>query len=191
MKRRLELRPKVQAGRCAEAAGDPAKVDWNKAVEMKGWATLKGEATPRKLEGRVARDGTHLYVRLTEAMDTVKLVISPNVFSADDWELLFAANRGEPAFRQLAVNPDGVWKALARGEGENWTQGVKILSKTDAQAWIVSIAIPLDRLMPNGVKAGQPVYLNVMRGGSQPLVWSPTYEGGFRLTEWMGELALE
>jgi len=41
------------------------------------------------------------------------------------------------------------------------------------------------------VKAGQSVYANMFRGGTDPLAWSPTFDGGFHLLERLGEIVVE
>ena len=174
------------------AAGDPLKVDWAKAVKAGGWGTRMGLATSRKVDARFAQDGEYLYVRLTEAMDAKTLMNDAGIFGGDDWELLFAATRGAQPYRQIGINPKGEHMGLAYGEtSSKWESGVTVISETGATEWAVSMAFPMERLLPGGVKPGQTVYANMLRGGQDPLVWSPTFNVGFHLLERLGEIVLE
>ena len=190
-RRRLTLRPKVRVPRLpTNAGGDPRKVDWEKAVSAGEWCTLKGGPTGRKVAARLAQDGEYLYVRLLEELSPETLVTDSRIWGGDDWELLFAAERGTQPYRQIGINPKGEHVELAYGEGP-WDSEARVLSETDADSWKVSVAFPLSRLLPGGVRPGQSVYANVLRGGRDPLAWSPTFEGNFHALERLGEIILE
>ena len=186
-------RPKVQVPQGPKgAAGDPLKVDWDKSVKAGEWGTLMGLAASRKVDARLAQDGEYLYLRLTEELDTKALRNDPGIFEGDDWEILFAAKRGEQPYRQIGINPKGGHVELAYCESSSkWASGVTVISETGTNSWTVSLAFPLDRLLSGGVKPGQSVYANILRGGNDPLVWSPTFENSFRELERLGEIVLE
>ncbi|MBT4818072.1 MAG: DUF4838 domain-containing protein [Lentisphaerae bacterium] len=190
-RRRAALRSSAKAPRLAEdAGGDPMKVNWVDAGGESRWWTLKGEQTGREVSAQFVHDGTWLYVRLQERMDSAKLVRDPGVWHGDDWELLFAAKRGVKPYRQLAVNPDSKFLELAYGEPE-WKSGANVVSRTEQGAWTVGLALPLNRLVPGGAKPGQAIHVNILRGGKENLVWSPTFGDKFHALERFGEIVLE
>ncbi|MFC1454197.1 DUF4838 domain-containing protein [Verrucomicrobiota bacterium] len=196
--KRLEEKKKQDARRphvsvpClpANAGGDPQKIDWKKSVNAGKWSTLKGASTARKVEARFAQDGIFFYIRLTEEVNTKTLINEPGIFGGDDWELFFAAKRGEQPYRQMAINPKGKHLELAYGEN-SWKSGANVISETGDNLWKVSLGFPLDKLLPGGVKPGQTVYANIFRGGKDPLAWSPTFEGNFHSLDRMGEIILQ
>jgi hypothetical protein len=185
--------PQVKVPRLPTAAGgDLAKVDWEKAAPSGKWSKLDGSATDRKIEARFAHDGQWLYICLAETSLAKPPVRGSDIFSGDDWEMLFAAKRGESSYRQVGVDPEGAHMELAYGENSrSWESGVKVKSETDSKSWKVSLGFPLDRLLPGGVKAGQSICANIMRGGKEPLAWSPTFEGSFHVLDRMGEVIIE
>ena len=173
--------PSLKAPRVPAAGGLAAKVAWNKAAPLgTGPWYDRGTDKPsaRKFAGRVAHDGTYLYLELSDACDPKKLVTAAKVFPCDDWEVFVAAQRAIP-YRQYAVGPSGQIVALAHGE-VNFRMnvdiaghGVKAVSDTTApDRWVVRLAIPLKTAIPGGVKPGDKVYLNVLR------VSSPAVHGG-------------
>jgi len=190
----------------AEAKGDPAAVDWSKAVELGTWHTVLGDPASRRISTCLLHDGKYLYLRLAEETEVSRLV-SKNVFSGDDWELFFAAERERYPYRQLAISPNGEFKEIGHGERE-WASGAKVLSDTsNPKQWTVKIAIPLDKLLPQGVGPGRKVYANFYRQGmriakpGEPgkqvdadtnlLAWSPNFTASFHALDRLGELDLE
>ena len=189
-KRQDALRPDVLVPRRERgAAGDPLKVDWDKAVGAGKFHALKEAPTSRQIDARLAQDGDYLYVRLSEKTDAKRLVVDPQVFGGDDWELLFAARREKP-YRQIGVNPKGKSAELAYGEG-GWESGAKVVSEVGDGCWSVFLAFPLARLLPGGVRPGQAVFANILRGGKEPLVWSPIFTDGFHEPGRFGSVVLE
>lgn len=184
-------RPRATIPVIADAGGDPAAADWTQAVELGPWSTLRGGATDRAVAARAARDTAHLYLQLVESASGAEWASSDDIFSGDVWELFFAAQRDLP-YRQLAVNPAGKMAGLAYGESAgNWSDGARAVSKADADGWTLSLALPLDRLVPGGVQAGRPVYTHLFRNGPRgALAWSPTWEDSFHVLDRMGELKL-
>jgi hypothetical protein len=159
----------------AEAGGDPDRVAWDRAAGLgEGPWFDRGTDKPsaRKFAGRVAHDGRHLYLELTDFCDPKKLATAAKVFPCDDWEIFVAAQRAVP-YRQYAVGPSGQVVALAHGE-VNWRMnvdiadpGVRVASDTKAaDRWTVRLAIPLKTAIPGGVAPGGKVYLNVVRVSS-------------------------
>ena len=182
----------------AAAAGDLAKVDWTKATTIRPWRTLYGIERPqRQIKGALAQDGKYLYFSLEETIELAKLSSAADVFSGDDWELFFAAQRSKPPYRQIGVNPDGKhsdyeWTRLGLGtDCAAWTNNAVVKSAVSNGQWQVKISVPLANLIPNGVKAGQPFYMNIFRGGADPICWSPVFDEGFHDLDHLAELTLE
>ncbi|MFA7158776.1 MAG: DUF4838 domain-containing protein [Kiritimatiellia bacterium] len=192
-KKREASLPQVKVPRLAAAAGgDPAKVDWGKAAVSGKWSKLDGSATDRKINARFVHDGEWLYLQLMEEGLVKPLISGSDIFSGDDWELLFAAKRGEEPYRQIGIGPGGVHIDLAYGESSRaWESEVKVKSETDGKSWKVSLGFPMDRLLPVGVKTGETIFANILRGGSEPLAWSPTFESSFHELDRLGEIIIE
>ena len=123
-------------------------------------------------------------------MDTKQLVIHNDVFGGDDWEFLFAEKRGVRPYRQWAINPNGKSRDLAYGEAP-WKSHVRAKSTIDRNVWTVTLSFPLKHLLPRGAKSGQTIYMNIMRGGKENLVWSPTFSGKFQALDRLGALILK
>jgi len=180
----------------AAAAGDAARVDWSKAAVLGGWRTLQGYPTARKPEARVAHDGRFLYLQLTEPVAPASLRAEPDIWSGDDWELFFARQRAKP-YRQIGANPKGVFADLSTGDGDPMPpSNVKVTSDTrQPERWTVTLAIPLETLLPGGLKPGDTFCANIFRAtGGQPrelLAWSPNFPDRFHEPARLGELVLE
>lgn len=185
---KLLSRPTVNAS----AVSNINKINWNKIESCDKWFTYKGdgELTNRKVSVKFLHDKKYLYVRMEEKMDTSKLVTRPGIFGGDDWELLFSAQRGIRPYRQLAVNPSGNIRELAYGEGE-WQSGVKVDSKIMADVWQVTLSFPMDKLTAKGIKKGDELFLNILRGGKENLVWSPVYGDFFHSLARFGKLVIK
>ena len=183
VKRQKAAIPSLKAPRVADAGGDPAKVDWARAAPLQDprlpdhWFDRGGDQpSARKLSGRVAHDGRFVYLELTDACDSKKLVTSAQVFPYDDWEVFIAAQRAVP-YRQYAVSPSAQIVALSHGE-INFRMNVPIKDHgvratsdtTAADRWVTRMAIPLSGAIPGGVRvpragerSGGKLYLNVIR----------------------------
>jgi len=173
--------PSAQAPRVPDAAGDVSQVDWEKAAPLDGPWFQRGGDQPasRKLGGRIAHDGTHLYIELTDPCDTSKLQASAMVFPCDDWELFVAGQRAAP-YRQYAVGPTGLIVALSHGEvnfrpnvpiGDH---GISAQSDTSApDRWVTRLALPLESVIAGGVAPDGRLYLNVLRIASSAVSGEP------------------
>jgi len=186
---------KARVVRLPAPDGDPRKVDWSKAAPLDTWSRREGGAADRKLEARLAHDGTHLYLRLVESEDPKPLVSEGIVWSSDDWEIFVARQRGRP-YRQLGVNPKGNTEALAYGEPTpTWDSGATVHSDVSAPGrWTTCVTLPLSKLVPGGAKPGDRLYLNLVRvmavsRGRQVYVWSP--ESNVHEPDRFGEITLE
>lgn len=177
--------------------GDPLKVDWSKAVTTDKWHTLMGDSTDRKVTARLVHDGQYLYLRFEEPLASSKLIADDkSLWLGDDWEIIFAAQRGQQPYRWFGINSNGTHAELSFGESTiNWFRGgVAKSDPADAGRWTVLLSFPLETLLPGGVKPGQKVYVNFMRGTPKPgehLAWSPTFTPGFHELGRLVELALE
>ncbi len=184
-----------QAPHLAEAVpdGNPRKVNWAAAGVLGNWRTLRGDATPRRVEARVAHDGKYLYLKLEELTDTSKLAIEDdNIWHEDEWEVFFSRQRARP-YRQIGVNVRGVHQDLEHDAGMvKWDSGSQVFSDATApDRWVVHISVPLDKLLPGGAKPGETIYMNVFRAThmQNTLGWVPTY-GGFHEPTRMGQVVL-
>jgi len=187
--------PSADVPRIAQAGGDLATADWSKAAVLGGWSSLRGEPSERQVQARMAHDGEYLYVELEETgIDTGKLVLgnSITVWDEDEWEVFFGRERG-PRYRQMGLNAAGVHFDLAYDEpSSEWESAVVLSSDVSApDRWRVRMALPLDKLVFGGAKAGDTLYFNALRATRmvRALAWSPTY-GGFREPTRMGEIRL-
>lgn len=187
VKRRFELRPSVDIPRLREkAGGDPLKINWAQAASLNEFYSLSGTGVEQKFCARLANDGEFLYVQLEAKLDPqVTLKSLSDIFSGDDWEMLFSMNRERP-YRQIAISPEGKFVERAYGEPE-WKSGAKVISNIGVDTWMVSISFPLEQLLPGGVKPGQSIYTNIMRGGKKNFTWSPLFGDGFLTLERTGE----
>jgi hypothetical protein len=191
---------RVPAAAADSAQGDPAKVDWSTGVELGPWRRTSGADTDQKISGRLLHDGAFLYIRIEHLGDPAKLVANEQIWEGDDWELFFAATRGAPPYRQLAINPTGKnigyhWeKLIGKCKPQDWDSGAKVLSQAQGDRWTVAVALPLANLIPGGARPGGVVYANLYRAQVEPkqfLGWSPTFEEGFHFLSRLAELTLE
>lgn len=180
----------------AAAAGAAAGVDWPKAAVLGGWRTLQGFPTERQPEARVAHDGHFLYVQLTEPVAPASLQTDDGIWAGDDWEVFLARQRAQP-YRQVGVNPKWVFADLGLGDGAPMPpSGVKVVSDTrQPGCWTVTLAFPLETILPGGLKPGDRFYANFFRAtGGRPrelLAWTPNFADRFHVPERLGELTLE
>ena len=187
--------PKLVIRRTPDAGGDPSKVDWSQAFVLDNWCRMMGDPTSRKITGRVIHDGKRLYVELQEDMDTSKLLSSSDIAPGDDWEVFFAAKREKP-YRQIMVSPEGKHIELAYGEDSAiWDCGAAVTSNISSPTrWLTRLSIPLENLIPGGVKPGGTFYANFYRGiawQTEFLAWSPNFVGSFHELGRLGEIILE
>ncbi len=192
---RAQAPPSARVPRVAAAAGDVDKVDWSAALILDRWFALEGYRQKRPVAAWLAHDGEYLYVQLQETgLDTAALVAAPDIWSGDDWELFFAAQRGKP-YRQLGVNPAGKYAAVHCDENDGeWGSGARVTSVALGDTWTVRVALPLTHLLPGGVKPGQAFYANLYRaspGATDLLAWSPNFTRSFHETSRLGKLTLE
>lgn len=166
--------PSLTAPRVAAAGGDTSRVQWQHAADMGGtWFQRGGDKpSPRRFGGRLAHDGGFLYIELSDPCDTSKLETSSMVFPFDDWEVFLAGQRAVP-YRQYAVSPTGLLASLSHGE-VNFRMNVKmpnpgVRATSDTSApdrWVVRMAIPFEGGLPEAMRPGETVFLNVLRVSS-------------------------
>ena len=197
-----EKAPELKVAKLKENIdGNLSKVNWSQATLIRKWKELStgAELPERKVTGHLAHDNRFLYVQLVEETDTSKL--KPELSVGDNWELFFSTGRGKTPYNQQAVNLKGehtdyAWQETPESGGKpaDWESAATVKSEADGKIWKVSLAFPLDRLVPDGVKPGQKLYANFYRSTPLPgkhLAWSPTFEPTFHLPDRMGELLLE
>lgn len=165
------------------------KVNWRDTTALVGFKQHTGEPTRRKVVARAAHDGEWLYLRLSD-----KGAMS---LTADDgWRVILAAQRGAP-YRELIVGGARRTVAVAHDEAGNagdWDSGAVVHSAfSPATGWDVTIALPLERLLPGGVWPGGSFFANIVRkgdeGGDEPM-WAPTLDSPDDLSR-LGKLTLE
>jgi len=169
--------PAVQVPRVPVAGGDVGQVAWDKAIVLPGTWYMNNSNKPakHKLSGRVAHDGTHLYLELVDECETAKLTSSAMVFPFDDWEV-FVARKRELPYRQYSSNPKGLTVSLSHGE-VNFRRNVpikdapfKVVSDTSAaDKWVTRMVWPMAEIVPGGIKPGGTFYLNVIRVWNLPM----------------------
>lgn len=114
----------------------------------------------------------------------------------DDWEIMLALQRAQP-YRQYMIGPTAMTKALSHGE-VNWRQnvaaaeyakpafGLKAVSNTSGDKWVVRLASPLDRMLDKPVKPGDTFYANLIR------VRGPAQTGGrFGIETWVSHMTVK
>ncbi len=151
------------------ANGDVSKVDWQNSVPLAKWYR-SGSSNPslRPLSGRVTHDDTHLYLELTDPVDTSKLKTSATVFEYDDWEFFVGAQRSVP-YRQYAFGPSGLIVAMALGEINMLRitriepTGIKVTPIVEKDKWISRAAFPLATIIEKPVKPGDTLYFSISR----------------------------
>jgi len=187
--------PAVKVPRLPDAGGDAAKVDWTKAAVLSQWHKKEGGPADKKLEVRLAHDGTFFYWQLTEWVDPKSLKAAGNIWSGDDWEIFLAKQRARP-YRQLGLNPTGMWQGLAHGEADGkWDSGIAVVSDTSApDRWTARVALPLEKLLPGGVEPSEKFYANFVRLWREgrlvrQVTWSPRC--GVHEVDRLGEIVLE
>ena len=196
--------PGSRAPKLAEAVNaDLGKVDWTKAGRLEGWRQITGLDTKRNITGWIVHDGAYLYIKLEDHMDPAKL-IGNDMWDGDNWEIFIARARGKLPYYQFAVNRAGkqtalVYETAVAKDGKAWESGMKVLSDTkSSDRWTVFLAIPMAKLAPEGIKAGQKIYANFCRttstdsfGTERLLAWSPNLEANFHKLDRLGELVFE
>ena len=169
--------PAVKVRRVPSVAGDVGKVAWDQAVVLPGTWYMNNSNKPakHKLSGRIAHDGTHLYLELVDECETAKLTSSAMVFPYDDWEVFVARERKLP-YRQYSSNPKGLTVSLSHGE-VNFRRNVpiedapfRVVSDTTApDRWVTRMVWPMADIVPGGIRPGGKFYLNVIRVWNLPM----------------------
>ena len=178
-----------------EAMTDPAKIDWNQAVNIGPWHTLLGDPTRRKIIVRLQHDRRYLFMRLEEKLaDGTRLVGSRSFGGEDQWELFFAVNRGEMPYRQMMINLRGGHLDLAyRERSGSWESGVIAVSDSSQKnLWTVCLAFPLEKLLSKDVRKSKKFYGNFYRQTAfgELLAWSPNFTNSFHELSRLGEFVL-
>ena len=182
--------PVLMVPKVNKVSGNLDKVDWGHAAVISGWHR-KGSGAPatRNLSGKIAHDSQYLYLELTDPCDTNKLVTSPRVFCYDCWEV-FVAKRRSDAYRHYAVSPSGNMVFLSNQE-INFRRnvqmeglGITATSEVKPDHWVARLAMPLDRVLPGGLKDGDKFYLNVTRAAN-PTFKMPDDKGATNSNSWV------
>ncbi len=179
--------PEVNAPRVEAAGGDVNAVAWEQAAPLGDYWYQRGgnERSKFKMEGRICHDGEFLYLELTDHVDPAKLKVSAMIAAYDDWELFVAGQRAQP-FRQYMIGPTALTAGISYGE-VNWRQhvpateytepafGMKAVSDTTGDAWILRLAFPLSSLIERPLQSGDDFYMNAVRVRNPALAGEPRY----------------
>jgi hypothetical protein len=190
-------------------AGDPRQVLREDSVVLDGWRSEQGDRVDRDLEARLATDGRWLYVQLEEKGSSRPPVTLPNAdanASRDDWIpaqsdywlLRFAAQPGLPC-RELAVGASRRVYCEERVDRDSPAAACDLGAVVQSEVvgrerWTVSLALPLDRLLPGGVQPGGRLFANIARrtvGGVDHPAWVPTFGDFWQDATRVRELVLE
>lgn len=185
-----------------EANGDLAKVDWTETTPLYGWRQANLEPTKLRVSAQVAHDRKFLYLQMADRSGLPLLPAGAEVTSGDYWQVVIARKRGGD-YRALVVNPQGKFltrsgaapqEAGAGGEAprEAWESGAVVSSTVKDGEWITRVALPLHRLVPDGVEVGDSLYLNVQRRSAQDPdqpMWIST-RGSWEDTAALGQVLL-
>ncbi len=174
--------------------GDAKAVDWKQAAVVALWRTPSGDPVERAMELRVAHDGRFLYLRGEEVVDPTTLVTGCDPESGDCWQMLLTRRCGAPLLR-VAMGVDGGCQTFVTGGADmfSWNGGVKVVSDTGTPGkWALYAALPLDKLLPGGMKPGWQLYANFIRSTpkGEHFLWRPMPQG-FRDPDGLGVVGLE
>lgn len=173
--------------------GNPEKIDWDKATNLSLYGGMKAEPLTKKLTVKVAHDGTWFYMRFQDKCDPSKLKKDGNIFLTDAWESFFAKQRAIP-YNHTVSSISGGNNALQHTavaiDPLKLEQNVS--TKADKNSWTVYTAIPLESLVPGGIKPGEMLYFNAIRTSHAKALgcWIPTF-AGYLTPERFGQLWLE
>lgn len=173
--------PSLTVKKIAAAGGDAARVGWDQ-LETVPISRHLGNGTDLKVPVfmRIAHDGAHLYLQLTDVVDPKTLYSDGAIFGGNDWELFWARER-TGSYRQLGINPKGEFLCYTWGEEEKtFDAGVKVVSDTGGDRWVTTVVLRLAQMLPGGVASGDKLVANFYHIGQQPtprsmLAWSPTF----------------
>lgn len=189
--------PHIVAGLVGAANGDPGKVDFSHAPKTGLWRTLENQKADTELEGALANDGKYLYFKFTEkgnyAIENKK---------ADLWtngvEIFFSKKR-DSDYLQLAVGVDGKYEVYQSSIVSGVNRFVKIPLNIEVKStpseggWELTLAIPLEAIVPEGLKVGESIYVNFFRTRRadekmESFTWSPIFskayaDGMYRMGE--------
>jgi hypothetical protein len=174
----------------------PGKLRWGKLIQ---WNILAARQVKTRcaLAERVGRPYLPARSRAATPQTVAPsslLVAANTVWGEDEWELFVSRQRSQP-YHQMGVNARGVHIDLRHegGTQPKWDSGASVFSDTTASdRWRVQIALPLDRLVPDGAQPGQILYFNVLRAtnAQSALAWMPTF-AGFHEPSRFGEITLQ
>lgn len=174
-----------------------AALDWSKAAVLTQWRGINGQEHPdrheKQMEGRLLHDGTNLYIRLQDLMDPNQLKDRGNIWFSDEYELFFGRQRA-PQYNQIGIHFNGDHEGFQWPARKRWDSGIAVVSdRTQKDRWVLYLTLPLDRLILDGVKAGDTFYMNVVRSmgmAESAVAWNATLRG-YHAPERFGEITLE
>ena len=158
------------------AEGNMLLLDWQNGGIMEGWFSTDGSMSNKNVEGVMLHDGKNLYLRLIDTMDTANLADrNGSIWQSDNYQIFMAGQRNKP-YLQIGIHFDGRFIALMHPGGELDFTGRAISDISHRNQWAVYLAMPLKE---TGIKAGDIIYMNVIRSMSvipcSAVMWNPTF----------------
>jgi hypothetical protein len=133
----------------ASAGGDPLRVNWADAQALDLWRPVAGQGTTRRVLGDIARDRTHLHVRLRDLPPARDLVQGATPGDGDYWKILWADPEERTGW-QLTIAPDGSFQTTMRllnAEPVPYEAGARVRSSLSGDGtWTTEVSLPLDAL---------------------------------------------
>ena len=192
--RKLKMQQKPLATmtvpRIAPYNGDLTKAPWEKAYRIRGLRTIFGFPGKSGRNVYLMHDGTNLYLKYTEKVNSKELFggKKSDILSDDTLQLFFAQKQEQP-YVSLAITHEGKKKeygqfvtADAAYDGA-WNFNGKYQTDVQEKNFTIYIALPLKNLTSDrAVVPGNTIYGNIIRntpnGGA--VAWSPLYSENFQ-----------
>ena len=195
----LELLKKPSMQKCSVPfvrnpdPGNPDRLDWSKAVNLKMYGGLRAEPLKRKLRVSLAHDGSFLYFRAEETgIEPAKLRTGGILWRNDEWEIFLSSQRTKP-FRHIGIDAAGKSEGVIHEELMDgmWSVPGAIKNIRGKDFWTVFWTVPLKDLIPGGLTSGSRFFGNIIRSSDAKAsgIWVPTFSG-YAVPSRFGEILL-
>lgn len=158
--------------------GDAINVDWSLVVPVKMYRNMVGfPAEVRSGDFYIAHDGVNVYVRITDHVDTSRLIDTGQPWWNDRWEIFTSRQSDRNAnledrpgwgpYRQIGVRPNAttldMWSS-DKAEFDHWAkQDLKFHNSKTGNEWTFYLTFPMATFSAAGpVVPGEKVYINAL-----------------------------